>query len=219
MNNSGIYKITCNCTDDFYIGSTVNFRRRKASHWCEMRKGVKKGVWEDLLLTYGTESFSFEPIALAEESELIRVEDRLIRILKPTLNISLEASFRPYQWGSKNPNSKHSEEQIVQLFKTISERPWQSLAKIDRDLGFSRGTAWKVINAGRYKHVQKTHPELYDFVVSGRYQTLILESPEGVICDFMGTITEISRVLQMSDGHLFDLFYGHIPHAKGWKLV
>lgn len=219
MTDSGIYIITCVPTGDFYVGSTVNFKTRKASHWSEMRNGLKPKRWDWLVREYGLDSFTFHVYKRAPKVFLIKEEDEAIQTLRPTLNLSSEASFRPYQYGSKNPASKHSEEEILTLFRTIASRPWQSLAQIDRDLGFCKGTSQKVRSGVRYTHIKKVEPELYDLVVSGKYQTLTVQHDTNGVLELSGSITEISKQLGVSDSHLFDVFYGRAPHAKGWRII
>lgn len=216
---SGIYKIV-HSSGNFYVGSTVNFKNRKASHWSEMRKLRKKGLWLKLLCSSSIDQFSFEIIEVVEAvpSLLISRENFWLSTLKPTLNLSPEASFRPYQYGSANPASKHEESKIIELFKTIAESPWKSLAEIDRKLGFCKGTAWKARAGARYAHIENVIPEIYELVVSGRYQTLYLISPKGDIKEFTGTITSIARCIGVHDTHLFDLFYNKVSHAKGWRI-
>ncbi|URC22559.1 hypothetical protein KAMAJI_01310 [Serratia phage vB_SmaM-Kamaji] len=187
-----------------------------------MRKGLKKGKWKELLERYSSEDFEFSIERLVDPipALLLEEEDRVLKLLRPTLNLTLDASFRPYQYGSKNPQSKHTEEEICVLLKTIISRPWGSMAQIDRELGFCKGTSAKVRAGTRYAHLKNVYPEEYSLLVSGRYQTMVLESPEGEIKEFVGSVTEISRQIGVKDAHLFSLLYDkHVSHAKGWKLV
>ena len=87
-----IYKIKCLTTDDFYIGSTNNFTRRRYEHRtrfnCNTRNCNDK-LYDFMRINGGLDNFEF--IILKEyegltKKELNIEEQKYINELKPTLN-------------------------------------------------------------------------------------------------------------------------------------
>ena len=89
MKISGIYKITNTVTNDFYIGSSKNVKRRWTEHKC-------KSTWNEHLNNpmyldmqkYGVDKFVFEILAEVEIAHLKEIEQQFIETLKPTYNIN-----------------------------------------------------------------------------------------------------------------------------------
>ena len=83
----GIYKITNTITNDFYIGSSKNVKRRLADHkkpstW---KKCPNNPMYLDFQ-KYGLENFEFEVLAEVEIDKLKETEQQFIETLKPTYN-------------------------------------------------------------------------------------------------------------------------------------
>ena len=74
---SAIYRILNVATDHFYIGSSVNVRRRRWEHWDSLKKGTHhcdglQAAWDE----YGEDAFEFEVIEeVSDDVELLRVEE------------------------------------------------------------------------------------------------------------------------------------------------
>tara|TARA_R110001632_G_scaffold92849_6_gene198121 strand:- start:2610 stop:3086 length:477 start_codon:yes stop_codon:yes gene_type:complete len=87
-----LYEIKCLTTEDFYIGSTNNFQRRKYEHTARTNRNVKNEcdkLYNFIRLNGGLNNFEFKIIKTFEnidKEELVKEEDILIRKLKPTLN-------------------------------------------------------------------------------------------------------------------------------------
>ena len=83
----GIYKITNTVTNDFYIGSSKDIKRRWAEHKCPSRwnDNPNSPLYLDMR-KYGIENFVFEVIEEVEESFLKEKEQKFIETLKPTYN-------------------------------------------------------------------------------------------------------------------------------------
>ena len=87
MNISGIYKITNTITNDFYIGSSNNVKRRWAEHkfpstW---KNNPNKQLYQDMQ-KYGLDKFEFQILAEVEIDKLKETEQQFIETLKPTYN-------------------------------------------------------------------------------------------------------------------------------------
>ena len=76
--NQGIYKIINKHNDNFYIGSAVNLKRRKARHFSELRHNKHdnkhlQNAWN----LYGESNFEFTVVELVEDkTNLYGAEDR-----------------------------------------------------------------------------------------------------------------------------------------------
>ena len=87
MKISAVYKITNTITNDFYIGSSKNVKRRWNEHkrpstW---NKCPNNPLYKDMK-KYGTDKFSFQILEEVESEELKVAEQQFIEILKPTYN-------------------------------------------------------------------------------------------------------------------------------------
>lgn len=108
---SVIYQIMNNITGDFYIGSTINFPKRKSTHLRNLRMGkhhspILQRAWNK----YGSSNFSFNILENVEpELNLLSRENYYIQKHRPKYNIAKDA---------KSPmlGRKHSEK-TKQLMK------------------------------------------------------------------------------------------------------
>ena len=84
---SGIYKITNTITNDFYIGSSKNVKKRWTAHKCQStwNEHPNNPLYQDMQ-KYGVDKFSFELLAEVEEDSLKETEQEFIEALKPTYN-------------------------------------------------------------------------------------------------------------------------------------
>ena len=87
MKICGIYKITNTITDDFYIGSSKDIKRRWAAHkWPSRWKRCKNNPMYIDMQNYGVENFVFEVLEEVEPEQLKEKEQQFIEALKPTYN-------------------------------------------------------------------------------------------------------------------------------------
>ena len=84
---SGVYKITNTITNDFYIGSSKNIKRRWACHKIPSTwdRCPRNPMYLDMQ-KYGTNSFVFEILEEVEPEHLKEREQWFIETLKPTYN-------------------------------------------------------------------------------------------------------------------------------------
>ena len=87
MKICGIYKITNTVTNDFYIGSSKNVKRRWNEHKCQYvwNKCPNNPMYLDMQ-NYGIDKFEMQIIAEVEEGKLKDAEQQFIETLKPTYN-------------------------------------------------------------------------------------------------------------------------------------
>lgn len=97
---SGIYKILNKVNNNFYIGSAVNFLKRKNVHFHHLRKNTHhsphlQNAWNK----YGEENFEFEILEMCSLEELIDREQCYLDTLNPTYNVAKVAgSLRGYRF-------------------------------------------------------------------------------------------------------------------------
>ena len=87
MKISAVYKITNTVTNDFYIGSSKDVKRRWKEHKIPSRwKQYPNNPMYIDMNRYGVENFAFEVLEVVEESFLKKTEQEFIETLKPTYN-------------------------------------------------------------------------------------------------------------------------------------
>lgn len=87
MKISGVYKITNTITNDSYIGSSKDVKRRWKDHKCPSRwkEHPNISLYQDMQ-KYGIDKFDFQILANVELEHLKDVEQQFIETLKPTYN-------------------------------------------------------------------------------------------------------------------------------------
>lgn len=87
--NSGIYKIVNLQNNKFYIGSTINFKRRKSEHFNHLSKQIHKNDYlQNSYNKYGKENFQFIIIEYCDREFLTKREQYYLDILKPNYNLT-----------------------------------------------------------------------------------------------------------------------------------
>lgn len=77
---SGIYSIRNKANGKLYVGSTVDFASRWASHRCQLRKGTHDNSYlQRAWVKYGEDAFEFAVLMECPEEDLTVVEERLIQ--------------------------------------------------------------------------------------------------------------------------------------------
>ena len=113
---SAVYKITNTITNDFYIGSSKDVKRRWESHKWKSRwnKYPNSPLYLDMQ-KYGIDKFEFEILAEVEVDKLKETEQQFIERLKPTYNqmnakgLNIERckeTKKEYQKSDKGKESK-----------------------------------------------------------------------------------------------------------------
>ena len=105
MKISGVYKITNTVTNDFYIGSSKDVKRRWAEHKCPStwNKHPNNPLYLDMQ-KYGVDKLVFEILAEVESESLKEKEQQFIEKLQPTYN-----SNRANGWDIKKYNECQKE--------------------------------------------------------------------------------------------------------------
>ena len=81
----GVYKISCELTNDFYIGTSTNIRDRIYKHKKASGRGKQRNLYK-LIKEYGWEAFDVEVLELCDKSVMFEKETAWIEYLQPNLN-------------------------------------------------------------------------------------------------------------------------------------
>lgn len=84
---SAVYKIVNTVTGDFYVGSSVDVKRRWASHrWSSKWEQCPNNPMYQDFQKYGLNKFRFQILAPVMPEHLKQVEQEFIEMLNPTYN-------------------------------------------------------------------------------------------------------------------------------------
>ena len=119
MKISAVYKITNTVTDDFYIGSSKNVKRRWMQHKCQStwKQHLNNPMYLDMQ-KYGTDKFELQILEEVEPEQLKETEQKFIEILNPAYNSNRANGwdierYKEYQIEYYQQNrEKHIEHQI-----------------------------------------------------------------------------------------------------------
>jgi group I intron endonuclease len=85
--NSGIYKITNIVTNDCYIGSALNLKKRKSKHFSDLKLNKHFATYlQNSYNKYGIENFQFEVLARCPKEYLLNLEQWFLDSLSPSFN-------------------------------------------------------------------------------------------------------------------------------------
>ena len=112
MKISAVYKITNTITNDFYIGSSKDVKRRLAEHKCQStwKRCPNNPLYLDMK-KYGLDKFVFEILAEVEAGFLKETEQKFIETLKPTYNSNNAngLNIERYNKAHRKANKKYRE--------------------------------------------------------------------------------------------------------------
>ncbi len=125
LNYGGIYAIQ-SPSGKMYIGSTVNFRRRKAEHFRQLRYGQHHSVkLQRAYNKYGADAMVFFPMVVCDRSNLHTVEQAVLDHYKPSYNTVLlaEAPSQDANVAARISNSNTGKKQSrLTIEKRLSAR-------------------------------------------------------------------------------------------------
>ena len=177
---AGIYKIQFN--DKIYIGSAINFRKRKNVHIHRLRKNNHDNAHlQSAYNKYGEEEFIFTPILICESFELIRYEQSFIDILCPEYNICKVANSMLGYRHTKKTRKKLSKSKMGLL---VGYKHTKEAKKNMSEAQSLRGRTVKVSDE-TIERLKKSHSKI-------NWGSFI--SPEGIIYRDVFNLSEFSRV-------------------------
>lgn len=115
MNKGFIYKITNIVNDNFYIGSTNNFKRRMFQHKSQLKNNKHSNKkLQNSYNKYGLDNFKFEIVEECED-RFIR-EQFFIDTLTPVFNIIKTAGGGGAKWSEERKKETKEKNRMSRLF-------------------------------------------------------------------------------------------------------
>jgi group I intron endonuclease len=155
MYNSGVYCIICTVNGKQYIGSAVNFNRRKREHFHDLKFGKHGNMHlQNAYNKYGEDAFVFIPILECELSELLACEDKCIDCFTyEGFDFNIERHAR-LVFGCKRSDETNEKIRQARLGKRHME---ETIEKIRQSLignKYCLGHHWKLSEEAKehYKH-------------------------------------------------------------------
>lgn len=196
MNEFGyIYKIRNTINNDYYVGRSLNPKRREYTHFWKLKNGIHTNkILQNAYNKYGRDIFVFEIIQKVDIKDIISIEQYYLSFFKGKYNIS-DSSYSPMAIGSHHrPETKRkisefhkgkkwglgrivSEESRIKsrnshkLLDTPERRKMMSEIQIGRQAGSKNPRAKKVIDLKTGKIYDCAKYVLMDYDIN--YITLI----------------------------------------------
>lgn len=165
----GVYKITNTITNDFYIGSSKDVKKRWTSHKCKStwKQHTNNQLYKDMQ-KYGVDKFEFQILAEVEEASLKKTEQQFIETLKPTYN-----DRNADGWNTKRHKEYQKEYHKTDKFKEYKKEYYNQLCFYNSETltlnalskrFWSQGIPHPTLEAKKYliKKESKTPIEFYD---------------------------------------------------------
>ena len=163
---AGIYKLENVVNGHFYIGQSVNLKRREKEHYRRLKRGDYCNPYlNNAYKKYGKENFVFTPLLYCESFELTRYEQLFVNTFNPNYNIRKECV-------DSNKGTKRSEESIqntrlvnIGRVHTEEARHNMSLAHIGKKQSKEAIRKTALANIGNtyslgYKHSEETKKKM-----------------------------------------------------------
>lgn len=124
-NLPGIYKI-CNIKNGkFYIGSSVNIRKRRTNHLYRLEAGNSSSpILQRAFNKYGRDNFEFSVLEFCDDGVLISREQYWIDLLSPQYNSIKNITVPPMS------GRKHSKKSLIKMSKSHSKASQSTKDKI-----------------------------------------------------------------------------------------
>lgn len=231
-----IYAILNIETQERYVGSTVNFKNRKKSHWSDLRL-KKHGSWkmQRAYTHYGEEKFRFIILEtfFADTPEEVYVKEQFwIDLYKPEYNINMIAgSFIPTSARTKEARRKQSNKVTGRKQpQEEKDRRAQSLRDHWAKPEF-KGT--KKISEGQKKRLSeintgennpnwglKRTPEQLENLSKGRANIKhTFRSPTGELVEIVNPYKNSMSLTGLSFSSIRNLYGGKLTQCQGWTFV
>lgn len=228
MKYSGIYKIINKTTNQFYIGSAINLKKRNSIHFSALQNNKHcnyklQESWNE----HGKQNFEFITIELVENKlELLNREQHYIDILKPEYNICPTAGSRL--------GTFHTPEIIEQIRKNatkfwlgkhLSEETKKKLSNVNRGYKHTPEAIAKIIASSQGENhpmYGKQHNEDSKRKMSeAKAKPIGQYTLDGTLIRTWSSGKEVQIETSMSQGNVNKVCLGKYKQAYGyiWKFI
>lgn len=116
-----VYKIRNVQNNEIYIGSTLNFRKRKNTHHRNLDRNQHHSVYlQRAYNKYGKDSFVFELLEVCLREELFSKEEYWINALRPKYNVGGVGGGDNY---SKHPDKENIKKKLIAGLTKVERKP------------------------------------------------------------------------------------------------
>ena len=204
---SGVYQIVNTVNGKFYIGSSIDLKKRKNKHFNELKHNKHTNVHlQSSVNKYGIENFHFEILATCPKEYCIKLEQFFINSLNPHYNI--------YPTAGSPLGMKHKIETIEKMRKAKIGKNiinvetmeiFDSIGEASRVNGFNyktfaRKLSGELTNNTPYQYLKKEW-------VKG-YKTIIVDNKKmyyrGTPIETLKKIGYIKKVINTLTGEIFN---------------
>lgn len=229
----GIYKLNFIGTDKVYIGQSVNIESRFKEHLYKL-KADKHFNYKisDTFKIFGTPNYEILKTCSIQELNIYEIQYiKKFNSCNNGLNI-LEGDIRYINnIGENHPNSKYSNEKIIEVFKLLIDLKYIPLKEISNITGVTLYTIQNIsclkshswlqeMFPNEYKQLQKLKGKRNSSSAKGRgikYPKLL--SPSGEIFSNIEHLTKFAIEHSLAPTRLCMLFNGKSKMHRGWKLA
>lgn len=221
MINSGIYKIANKVTGDFYIGSSVNIRKRFKMHKCYLKNNKHCNLkLQNVHNKYGIEKLSFKIIEyVGNKNNLIIREQYYLDNLYPEYNICKVAGSTLGKKLSEKTKKKISESLKGHIAwnkgKSFSKEIKKKMSKSHLGLKSSEKTKKKLSENQKginNSFFGKKHTEACKLNLSKPFRFF---SPEGKIVKGIN-LRKFCRENNLAQSNMWRVLNNKLKSCKGW---
>jgi hypothetical protein len=221
---SGIYKITNLVNGDFYIGSSVDVKKRIKSHKNLLEKGTNPCLYlQRSYNKYKGYNFIFEQLLCCEKEDLLEYEQYFIDKLVPKYNIckkagnnlgtkkSAKALYNQFQ-----AQRKFSDEEVIKMFNM--KNLGYKTKDIANEIGCKPNNVSSILTKdNKYKIVKEKYGLVLlnkKVIYKGRYE---VTCPKGIV-KVVSNLTKYCKKVKVDPSGLIRVSNGIYKQYKGYYV-
>lgn len=227
----GIYRLCFEGTSNCYVGQSVDIERRYKEHLNSLLNNKANYKMMAAYKLYGLPDL--EILCECSIQELNTLESEAIEIFDSVnsgYNVYISAFDAPVLNGENNGNSKHSNEQILQVANLLMD-PKNTANKIKEITGVSINAIQAVSSLSSHSWLQEAHPEIYNklYLLKGTrknpkgigsrstiYPAVI--SPSGQVYKDIENLQRFCQEHQLQRSNFRKMLKGKNHSSKGWRI-
>lgn len=233
----GIYCLKFNGTDKVYIGQSVNIERRFKQHINSLNTESANIKLQEAYHKYGVPYLCILTECCIEELNNLEQEAILLYdSVSSGLNILDQATHRSSNIGEDSPNSKYSNELILEVFNQLVQDSSVTYQELADNTGMSYTNIRKIVSGDTYKWLKDKYPTEYQVMQNNTNKRIrisrskghsaegrgikypSISSPGGIVYSNITNASAFAKINNLSPVLLCKLFKGQVISHKGWKL-